>query len=263
MFQLGRVAATAEALARAPSVASHRLAAMPAPPRLRRDTVPFTPGLYDNDTLPDCTAAGLANVARAFGTLNGAEPVVDPDSVPRFYAACAGVNDTYEDMAASGGAVMLDVLRRQLTAGFDVGQQTPLVADFVTLDIGNRQQLATAMVRLGALYCGCELAVADQAGIGKVWDTGTPASAGDPQPGSWGGHCLIAWAYSGLEDSDYVVLGTWGAWQAATWAWLQSRLAEAHGLAWRQLMPAGGPAWYGLDYDRLRADGEAWAAQQS
>ncbi|MBM9402401.1 hypothetical protein JUN65_12495, partial [Gluconacetobacter azotocaptans] len=46
---------------------------------------------------------------------------------------------------------------------------------------------------------------------------------------------------------------TWGTTQRCTWRWLRSRLMEVHGLAWRQLMPAGGRAPGGEDWDALVA----------
>jgi hypothetical protein len=148
---------------------------------------------------------------------------------------------------------MLDVLRFQQRSGFDIGEQTPLVADFAVADPTDRRLLASIMARLGVGYWGVDLALADQ--LAPVWDVTTP---GDQTPGSWGAHCVIAWDYSGLGDTDLVTLGTWGRWQQATWRWVRTRLVEAYGLAWRQLMPATGVTWLGLDYDRLRAENIAW-----
>jgi len=84
-------------------------------------------------------------------------------------------------------------------------------------------------------YFGVQLALADQASIGAVWNADTPASAGDPTPGSWGGHCLDGWSYEGTGDADIVTLLTWGTTQRCTWRWLRSRLVEAHGILWPQL----------------------------
>ena len=90
-----------------------------------------------------------------------------------------------------------------------------------------------------------------------IWDTDAPASAGDPTPGSWGGHCPIIWDYTGTADTDLVRLGTWGYWQKATWRWIRQRTQEAHAIAWRQLDAAGTD---GLDYERLMADAALFTA---
>jgi hypothetical protein len=114
------------------------------------------------------------------------------------------------------------------------------------------------MVRCGTAYLGVNLAAADE--VSNAWDINTPASAGDPTPGSWGGHCLLAWSYTGLGDEDVVTLVTWGSLlYTATWRWLASRCQEAHVVIWRQLMKPDGLNQAGLDYDQLRADNMAWA----
>ena len=141
-FMLGRIRHDPVALARAPS---HRFGAVPPPVVLDRSATAFEPGLYYNDTLPDCTAVALANAARAVAALNGFDLVLDPARVPAFYGACVG---NPADLAATDGAVMLDVLARQAASGFDVGPQT-LYGLHATIDRHSRSALASGMARLG------------------------------------------------------------------------------------------------------------------
>ena len=153
------------------------------------------------------------------------------------------------------------MLAYQLRAGFAREEHEPLVADFATVDPADRAMLARSMASCGTIYLGINLAMADQTfGPTTVWDTDAPAESGDPTPGSWGGHCVFAWDYSGLTDADVVRLGTWGGWQRATWRWLRSRADEAHVLIWRDLQTVEQRNFAGIDYDMLRAEALAFTA---
>ena len=244
-MRLGRLPADPAALARAPTLAAHRFAAMPPPPRLDRSHIAFQPGLYGNDHLPDCTAAGLANAAGMVAAINGFELAIDADKVPLFYAACVGVPATDAAMEATDGAMLLDVLTRQVQSGFDVGLPVPMVGLHGTLPL-QRSVLASAMARLGHTYLGVTLLERDM-DQAAVWDVSADDGA------VVGGHCVVAWDYGGLGDGDTVRLATWGGWQPATWQWLAARLDEAHGLVWRQLATPGGVD-IGVDVDALAAD---------
>lgn len=256
-MKLGRLPANPAAIARAPQLAGHMRAVLP-PPRLDRSHVEFTPALDRNNELGDCTAVGLANCARAGAELNGFEIAISTEQVVGFYSASTGYDPAQP--STDQGAVELDVLGYQRARGFDIGGQAPLVGDFATFDPADRALFAVAMARIGAVYLGVNLAGADM-DISRTWDTTT---SGDQTPGSYspegGGHCLIAWDYTGLADTDIVRLGTWGMWQSCTWRWLRARAEEAHVVIWRQLMRVDGRNFFGLDYDGLHATNVAWAA---
>ncbi len=89
-MRLGRLPHSPAAVSAAPSLAGHRFAATLPPAKVDRRAIPFAPGMYQNDSLPDCTAAGLANAAGMVAALNGYQLTVDPTLVPPFYAACVG-----------------------------------------------------------------------------------------------------------------------------------------------------------------------------
>jgi hypothetical protein len=246
-MMLGRLPADHMALAKAPRLSRFMRAAAPPPPRLDRSHLPFTPEMDGNDVLPNCTAVGLANCARAFAILNGYATSIPTDKVVAFYTEAGGTDE---------GAVELDVLGYQLANGFDTGDQTRFFGTFGTFNPSDRAMFANAMAKCGAVYLGVDLALADQ-DMSVPWDTSTP---GDQHAGSWGGHCLVAWDYTGLGDKDTVRLGTWGAWQPATWDWLDARSEEAHVVIWRQLMSASGKTLGGVDYAGLQATNATWAA---
>lgn len=242
-FRLGRLPHSPDALEKSPA---HRFGAVLPPPSLDRRGVDFMPSMFNNDTYPDCSAAGLANAARGVAALNGYDLVVDPDCPLAFYADCIG---NPPNLIGTDGAVLLDVLTYQGAHGFNIGPQA-LVGNSGTVALA-RTDLALAMARLGTVYLGVTLLDRDMqvAGAG-TWDV----VPGRDDGAAVGGHCVIGWDYTGLGDDGAVRLGTWGAWQVATWAWLAARLDEAHGLVWRQLARADGSFYEGLTADGLVAE---------
>ena len=228
-MKFGRLAHDPTALA---SVPAHRFGAVPPPPALDRRSVVFEPGLFQNDTLPDCTAVALANVARATAALAGYQLVVEPALVPAFYAACVGVPDTEAAMAVTDGAVALDVLARQARDGFDIGPQK-LYGQSAAIDVASRSDLASGIARFVG-YWGITLRERDMQTVGGRWDV-VPGRDDGPVVG---GHMVIAWDYFGLQDSDVLRIGTWGTFQQGTWAWVHARLDEAYGVGWPQLAAA-------------------------
>ena len=227
-MRLGRLPAD---LARLAAAERHLFAFTAAPPVVDRSAIDFTPRLFRNDTLPDCSAVALANTARAQGALAGFEPVMMEQKVVDFYGLCvgrAGASDA--ELEATDGAVLMDVLDRQAVHGFDVGQQVPLVGTAGVVET-NRNSLARSIAR-GAGYWGIDLYERDME-MPAVWD-----EDGSPAGSLVGGHAVIGWDYTNLDDSGYVRIGTWGRWQPATWRFVQSRIREAHAISWRQLMVA-------------------------
>ena len=241
-MRLGRLIHSPDALAAAPA---HRLASVMPAPRLDRSLSDWTPGLYDNDCLPDCTFVSLANAARGVAYLNGYDLALDAALVPVAYADCVGV--PLAQAGTTDGARMLDVLAWQGVHGFDIGAQR-LVAIGGTVPI-TRVTLARAMERLGPLWCGVTLhdREAEAWGTGTVWDI----QDGRDDGAVVGGHAVPVWTYDGLTDTSRVWIGTWGVWQAVTWSWIYARMDEAHGLVWRQLARADGLFYGGLTADGL------------
>jgi hypothetical protein len=224
-----------------------RMRATKAPGVLERDGVPFQPLMGENDRFGDCTAVGVANGAEARTALEGYSLGITNQQILDFYGACTGVEPANTAaLAAAPGAYEVDVLSRQAASGFVTSSQT-LVGAWATvpdpLDF-NSSRVLTA--QWGFAYLGVALSVADQ--NTEVWVANPPAEAGDPTPGSWGGHCLLLWAYAGTAEDSLVKLATWGSFQLATWGWLRKALQESHGIAWRQL---GTPGLQDLEYESM------------
>ncbi|WP_231854161.1 hypothetical protein [Gluconacetobacter diazotrophicus] len=236
-----------------PRLSSLRMMARTAPPTLRRESIDPAPLMLGNDVLGDCTSAGIGNHLRATAALAGFQVAVETADAEAFYAASTGY--VPGDPSTDRGGVEVDVLTVAGRDGYALADATfyPLWGSAAPDDLNG---LRNIMAGLGAAYLGVQLALADQPEDG-VWDTTTP---GDQTPGSWGGHCLLAWAYDGTADDSRVSLLTWGGMRHATWRWVRSRIMECHGLAWRQLMPAGGLAPDGEDWDALVAANAAYLA---
>lgn len=203
-----------------------------APAVLNRSHVNPAPVMADNDKIGDCTAAGLANSIRAVSALNGFQTQITDAEAIQFYSASTGYDP--RDPASDQGGIEVDVLAYAARNGIDLGEQR-LYPIWGSIHPQGRNAMGLACAALGPVYLGVQLAVADQAGMGGLWDTPTPTAYGNPSPGSWGGHCLVLWDYAGLNDDDEIRLLTWGTYQRATWRWLHSRIMEAHGLLWPQL----------------------------
>lgn len=233
-FCLGRLPHSPERLARG-------LMTAPAPMlynyQLDRSGIDFQPGLFGNDSLPDCTAVGVANAALASGLLRSATPVIADGKPQRLYADVIGQpNASDAQLAATKGAVAMDVLNDVATHGFDAGEQVPLVPIPRTVQ-NAREAIAGLMCNrvLGVAYLGIRLYQRDMDTMGQGPWTAAVADSGALE----GGHVLLAWDYPrGLSDADLARLATWGTLQPASWGWLMERLDEAHGLEWPQLKAA-------------------------
>ena len=209
----------------------HKFGAVMPPAVLDRSLIDLQPGLYDNNTMPDCTAVALANYSRAVAAINGYQLALAAGKPLAFYAQCVG---NPPNLAATDGAVMLDVLIRQSTQGFDIGPEK-LFGQWGTVQ-KSRTNLALAMSRFGAAYLGVTLRDRDMQTVGSVWDVATGRDDGPVV----GGHAIMSFDYTGLADTDRVRVGTWGLWQPTTWRWLEARLNEAYALVFRQLARADG-----------------------
>ena len=221
-----------------------------APGRLPREGIDPAPLILGNDRLGNCTSAGLGNHLRATAALARFQVVVRDADAILFYERSTGY--TPADPATDLGGIEVDVLAYAARDGYALADQT-LYPVWGSIPPDDMNALRLVMAGLGVAYLGVDLALADQT-EGGVWDTATP---GNQRPGSWGGHCLLAWAYDGTDEGSIVHLLTWGGVQRATWRWVRSRIMECHGLAWRQLMPASG-LLNGQDWDRLQADNAAF-----
>ncbi len=254
-MKLGLLPAHPTDIARAPRLGAHPIARRVAQPVLDRNAVPFGPCVFGNDTLSDCTAAGMGNAALALGALDGFQPVVTEPAVEAFYSATSGY--VPGQPATDCGAVLTDVLAYQAAKGFNPGGDL-LTGPWATVDPFDRNMLALGMETFGVVVLGVALSEADMNRVGQPWDVGVMSTGADPAPGSAGLHCLLGWSYEGMKDGDLVWLATWGTLQAATWRWVERAIREAHVVVWRSVLRTAGVNWSGVDYDRMVVEAQAF-----
>lgn len=244
---LGRRAHDPVAVAAAPRL--HYASELPPPPVLDRSAINYQPNMYGNNSCPDCTVAGLLNAALAVEAIstNGAL-AIDPNCWIPFYANLAGCAPTVAAIEKTDGLVMLDVLRQQGNAGFDIGAVAPLSGDFGVVGL-DRVSLARVMNVLGFAYVGIELNQADvDAPPNQAWQPWANPGA------DVGGHCLCLWSYSGLGDTDTVTMATWGELIQCTWARWDQIAREAYAILFPTTVPAG------IDAVAMAAANSKWLA---
>ena len=200
------------------------------PKSWKRTGIPTNAQMFGNDTLGDCTSAGIANAARAMASIYGYNVQITDEDVISFYSASTGYSPSVP--GSDQGGIEVDVLNYAAKNGYKAGFQT-LYPMWGNVNHKSRSEMAICVAKVGPVYLGVQLAEADQ--NQKLWST---HNEGNNTPGSWGGHCCLLWDYDGLGDDDEISIITWGGIQKATWAWLDSRIDEAHGIVFRQLIPA-------------------------
>jgi hypothetical protein len=254
----GRLPVDLDALAGAPSLASHLDAAIRGDPpaTLDRSAIPFNPLMRNNNWAGICTIAAVLNGADAIETLDtGGALNIPTDAELPIYSGLAGCANTRDAILKTDGLVVLDVMRALATSGFDIGAVSPLISGFGTVPVGDRRQQAGCVDGLGLLYCGIDL---------YQRDMDTPADDvldddGHTDQGAFvSGHAGLWWDYLGLGDLDTGTFATWGGLQRFSMRWMARRLQEAHGLLLPGLVRANGTFWNNLDVVAIRAANARW-----
>jgi hypothetical protein len=234
-MKLGRLPHAPERLARG-------LMSAPAPMlyryQLDRGAIDPQPQMWGNADGPTCTVAGLANGAIAQGIIRSAPPVIGDGKPQALYAIVDGIpGATEEQINATDGLVVMDLLDYVSTNGFDAGEQVPLVPVQRFVVHNAREAIAGCMCneRIVTAYLGIRLYQRDMDTMGAGPLVAPIADSGEMV----GGHALLAWDYpKGLGDADLVTLLTWAARQPVSWKWLLERLDETHAIEWPQLAAA-------------------------
>jgi hypothetical protein len=183
-------------------------------------------GMCLNDTLGDCTAAGVAHLVQAWTGYNGVPFVPADASVLALYEGSCGYNPA--DPTTDAGGVLLDVLKYWKTNPFE-GHE---IDAYVSVDPKNKEEVKQALFYFGGLYVGVQLPKSAQSQT--VWDVPWYGARGDAAVGSWGGHCI-----ANILDYDDKTLTTitWGALKTMTWDWLSTYCDEMYVVL--------SPDWYG------------------
>jgi hypothetical protein len=160
-----------------------------------------------NDTLGDCTCAGLAHAITTYSGLIGTKTIMAKTAVVKLYRSLTGGPDT--------GLNELDVLSYWRKTQVD---GTEILA-YVKIDPKNHTHVEQAIQLFGGVYLGfqCQENCQQEFAAKQPWTPGTLTQDG---------HAVYAVAY----DANGVTVLTWGSTQQGTWAWWDECVDEAYAI---------------------------------
>lgn len=178
-------------------------------------------GMMLNDTLGDCTCAGVAHdlqVASLFAYGDVSKMITAADSqVESLYELACGYEPA--DPTTDEGGVETDVIAYVEKNGF-AGRK---LLGAVSPDPNNLDHVKKAIANFGKIYFGANMPLAAQnSGLWK------PVNGREGIPGGWGGHAMDSPQYS-LVGPGFI---TWGGDQPADWDWWTEYVDECHVLLW-------------------------------
>jgi len=214
---------------------------LPAPP----PSVDWTSGITSwgmmlNDTLGDCTIAGVGHAIQVWSANTGGIVTVADATIESYYEKWDGY--VAGNPNTDSGGVELDVLNDWRQQGFD---GHPLIA-FADPKSANLDEIRQSIALFGGVYIGLGLPVTAQ--NQDVWDV-VKGGGANAQKGSWGGHCVFVPKYDGTSFTCI----TWGQLKTMTVAFWKKYCDEAHALLGQNWLNAkGSPA--GFDQTQLQSD---------
>jgi hypothetical protein len=200
-----------------------------------------------NDSLGDCTIAGLLHLFQCMVANSGAgsDPFIPTDAEALAgYEQLCGYNPA--DPSTDHGGNELDILNAVRKNGL-AGQS---VSAFVAVDFHNQAEVETAIDLFGGIYVG--IALPQTAKKQEIWQV-TPwydVWDGSPTPGSWGGHSVVITDYDQLGLSAI----TWGIVKRMTWDWFNKYMEECYALISLDWLNSKGQSPTGLNISQLTAD---------
>lgn len=215
--------------------------ALPPPP----PAADWTEGVTDwgamlNDTLGDCTIAGVAHAVQVWTANTGAMVTVSDAAVERYYEQWDGY--VPGDPATDTGGIELDVLNDWQKQGF-AGNTLLAFADPM---VKNLVEIRQSIALFGGVYIGLNLPLTAQ--TQDIWDV-APHAGAMAKPGSWGGHCVFVPKY---DEHGFTCI-TWGQLKTMTVAFWKKYCDEAHTLLGQGWLSAKA-APSGFDQAQLQAD---------
>jgi hypothetical protein len=181
-----------------------------------------------NDTLGDCTIAGLAHAVTTYRGLIGKKEIMSKSAVVKLYFHLTGGVDS--------GLNELDVL--------NYWQSHSVVGDkilaFAKIDPKNHTHIQQAIQLFGGVYLGFQV----QQNCVQEFNSHQPWT---PGPLTNDGHAVYAVGY----DPNQVTVLTWGSTQQGTWAWWDECVDEAYAIIPPEAQNA---TFSGFDLAQLQAD---------
>ena len=182
-----------------------------------------------NDTLGDCTIAGVAHALTVWNGMVKRRKIMPQAKVEKVYFHLTGGVDS--------GLNELDVLNYWQSTGVD---RERIVA-FVSIDKANHDHVKQAISLFGCVYLGFQV----QQNCIAEFDAGQPWT---PAPLTNEGHAVVATGY----DGGMIDVLTWGSTQKGTWAWFDECVDEAYAIVAPEAKAADFDP--GLDFNQLMTD---------
>jgi hypothetical protein len=183
-----------------------------------------------NDTLGDCTIAGLAHAITTYrGLISSKKVIMAKTAVVKLYMHLTGGVDS--------GLNELDVLNYWQSNVVDGDK----IMAYISVDPKNHTHVQQAIQLFGGVYIGFQV----QQNCVQEFDAHQPWT---PGPLTNDGHAVFAVGY----DATGVTVLTWGNTQQATWAWWDECVDEAYAI----LPPEAATAGFapGFDIAQLQTD---------
>ena len=182
-----------------------------------------------NDSLGDCTIAGLAHAITTYRGLIGQKKIMATPAVEKLYFHLTGGVDS--------GLNELDVLNYWRKTSVDGDK----ILAYVSVEPKNHAHVQQAIYLFGGVYLGFQV----QKNAIQDFDARRPWT---PGPLTRDGHAVYAVAY----DAKGVTVLTWGNTQQATWAWWDECVDEAYAILPPEAKKPGFAP--GFDLAQLQAD---------
>ena len=182
-----------------------------------------------NDTLGDCTIAGLAHAVTTYHGLIGQKKIPAQQSVVKLYFQLTDGVDS--------GLNELDVLNYWQSHKVSTDE----ILAYASIDPKNHTHVEQAIKLFGGVYLGFQVQqkCLEEFDAHQPWTPGTLTNDG---------HAVFAVAY----DQNGVTVLTWGNTQQATWAWWDECVDEGYAILPPQAKdPAFAP---GFDIAQLQTD---------
>jgi hypothetical protein len=239
MFKLGRKAIKTDT--RTLMLARYFTPSLPPPPPAKDWTKGIDSwGTMLNDSLGDCTIAGVGHAIQVFTANTGTMVTVPDATIESYYEKWDGY--VPGKPGTDTGGVELDVLNDWRQHGF-AGKTLLAFADPKPANLNEVRQ---SIALFGGVYIGLSLPLTAQ--TQDVWDV-VPRGGAKAKPNSWGGHCVFVPKY---DEKGFTCI-TWGQLKTMTIAFWNKYCDEAHTLLAQDWLAAKG-APSGFNQTQLEAD---------
>jgi hypothetical protein len=195
---------------------------IPVPPV----SVDWTKGITDfgmmlNDSLGDCTCAGIFHARQIWSANVLTEKTENDDCVLKLYEEATGYRPG--DASTDCGGVEQNVLSYLLNVGIPLadGSRDKIIA-FMEVDPRNINDIKVTINDFGVCYIGFQVP-------NSIYENGMPKTKWEYDANhtdTEGGHCVVAVKY----DDEYVSVISWGALYEISWEFFTQYTDEAYAI---------------------------------